>query len=101
MQGDKPFGPKAFYQVNLDDLVPQNNYYRRVNTRGLAGANKHVTMAALTYNLKKFMKRPWNRTKVASLSVQIPPIDLRQGLSAFLGLIKRLSDLHYRPNWAF
>ena len=29
---------------------------RRVNTRGMAGANKHVLMAALTYNLKKLLK---------------------------------------------
>ncbi len=31
MQGDKPFEPKAFYQVNLDALVPQDNYYRLLN----------------------------------------------------------------------
>jgi len=29
---------------------------RRVNTRGIKQANKHVMMAALTYNLKKYMK---------------------------------------------
>ncbi len=29
---------------------------RRVNTRGMAGANKHVLMAALSYNLKKYLK---------------------------------------------
>ena len=28
MQGDRPFEPKAFYQVNLDALVSQDNYYR-------------------------------------------------------------------------
>ncbi len=28
---------------------------RRVNTRGIEGANKHVLMAALTYNLKKYL----------------------------------------------
>jgi hypothetical protein len=31
MQGDKPFEPKAFYQVNLDALVSQDNFYRRLN----------------------------------------------------------------------
>ncbi|MFT5055030.1 MAG: hypothetical protein ACI97X_002065 [Oceanospirillaceae bacterium] len=31
MQGEKPFAPKAFYQVNLDDLVRQDNFYRRLN----------------------------------------------------------------------
>jgi hypothetical protein len=29
---------------------------RRVNTRGIEQANKHVIMAALTYNLKKYLK---------------------------------------------
>lgn len=29
---------------------------RRVNTRGLAGANKHVLLAATCYNLKKYLK---------------------------------------------
>ena len=29
---------------------------KRVNTRGIQQANKHVMMAALTYNLKKYMK---------------------------------------------
>ena len=27
-----------------------------VNTRGMAGANKHILMAALPYNLKKYLK---------------------------------------------
>jgi hypothetical protein len=29
---------------------------KRVNTRGIHLANKHVLMAALTYNLKKYLK---------------------------------------------
>jgi hypothetical protein len=29
---------------------------KRVNTRGIQSANKHVLIAALTYNLKKYMK---------------------------------------------
>lgn len=29
---------------------------RRVNTRGMTNANKHVLMAALTCNLKKYLK---------------------------------------------
>ena len=34
------------------------NYHsmKRVNTRGLKNANKHVLIAALTYNLKKYLK---------------------------------------------
>ena len=29
---------------------------KKINSRGMAQANKHVLMAALTYNLKKFLK---------------------------------------------
>lgn len=32
MQGEKPFEPKAFYCVNLDAMVPKDNFYRRLNT---------------------------------------------------------------------
>ena len=36
---------------------------KRVNTRGIKQANKHVLMAALTYNLKKYMKFIAKKTK--------------------------------------
>lgn len=29
---------------------------KRVNTRGIRNANKHVLMASLTYNLKKYLR---------------------------------------------
>ena len=28
MQGQKELVPKMMYQVHIDDLVPQNNFYR-------------------------------------------------------------------------
>lgn len=31
MQGRKNFNPKMMYQVHLDDLVPQDNFYRRIS----------------------------------------------------------------------
>jgi hypothetical protein len=37
---------------------------RRINSRGMAQANKHVMMAALTYNLRKYMN--FNKNKVQS-----------------------------------
>jgi len=73
---------------------------RRVNTRGLASANKHVLMASLTYNLKKFMKRPWKKREVIALAVKLPQTDLDQCLLGLFGRIKRLSELHYWPYWA-
>ena len=39
----------------LGTLINYHNM-KRVNTRGINNANKHVLMAALTYNLKKFLK---------------------------------------------
>jgi hypothetical protein len=39
---------------------------RRINTRGMAQANKHVLMAALCYNLKKLMN--FSRPKVKSIA---------------------------------
>ena len=31
MQGRKKFAPQLFYQVNLEELVPQDNFYRKLN----------------------------------------------------------------------
>ncbi len=39
----------------LGTLINYHNM-RRINCRGMEQANKHVLMAAITYNLKKFMK---------------------------------------------
>ena len=39
----------------LGTLINYHNM-KRVNTRGIENANKHVLMAALTYNLKKYLK---------------------------------------------
>ena len=39
----------------LGTLINLHNM-KRVNTRGIKNANKHVLMAALTYNLKKYLK---------------------------------------------
>ena len=46
---------------------------KRVNTQGMAGANKHVLMAALTYNLRKYLKfsRLKSYSKTAEVSQKI------------------------------
>ena len=31
MQGNKQFTPKLFYQTSLEELVPEHNFYRRLN----------------------------------------------------------------------
>jgi hypothetical protein len=47
---------------------------KRVNTRGIKNANKHVLMASLTYNLKKYLRFI---TKKPSILAQV--ISLKQG----------------------
>lgn len=32
MQGKKKLTPKLFYQVSLEDLVPEDNFYRKLQT---------------------------------------------------------------------
>ncbi len=47
---------------------------KRVNTRGIKNANKHVLMAALTYNLKKYL-----RFVVKKPSILAQVLSLKQG----------------------
>ena len=47
---------------------------RRVNTRGIKNANKHVLMASLTYNLKKYM-----RFTIKKPSILAQVLSLKQG----------------------
>ena len=59
---------------------------KRVNTRGIKQANKHVMMAALTYNLKKLLK--WTSKK---LSAQV--MTMEQPLNNLL-TISFINQLH-------
>lgn len=45
---------------------------RRVHTRGMAGANKHVLMAALTYNLKKYLGFIRKIAKSGAMALDLP-----------------------------
>lgn len=45
---------------------------KRVNARGIRQANKHVLMAALAYNLKKYMK--FRRKKVKTKALEQPKV---------------------------
>lgn len=50
------------------------NHYnmRRINARGMQAANKHVLMAALSYNLKKYLKFTRQLPKIIAKSMSIP-----------------------------
>ncbi len=45
---------------------------KRINTRGIKQANKHVLMAALCYNLKKYMKFIARKTNTKVAAMQLP-----------------------------
>ena len=44
---------------------------KRVNTRGIDLANKHVLMAALTYNLKKYLKFAGRKAASTAVDLQV------------------------------
>ena len=52
---------------------------RRLNTRGLKLANKCMIMAAVAYNIKKFMK--FNAPKALSNAMEITPLHQVNSLS--------------------
>lgn len=57
----------------LGTLINHHNM-RRINSRGMPQANKHIMMAALTYNLKKYL-----RFIVKKPSVLAQVLSLKQG----------------------
>src|SRR5690606_23361974 len=54
-------------------LVTRIKHYnmRRINARGMQAANKHVLMAALSYNLKKYLKFTRQLPKIIAKSMSI------------------------------
>lgn len=53
---------------------------RRLNSRGMAQANKHVLMAALTYNLKKYLKFERKMVKTAVMALRQELLLLQKSL---------------------
>lgn len=67
----------------LGTLINHMNL-KRVNTRGMAGANKHTLMSALSYNLKKYMKFIQRKTQIKTMALQKPVEKLRSDLISIL-----------------
>jgi transposase len=67
---------------------------RRVNTRGLKNANKHVLMAALCYNLKKYMAFKPKKTKVIAMALGM---EVKNGVKALEKAIFGLLKPHSHP----
>jgi hypothetical protein len=55
----------------LGTLINHHNM-RRINARGMAQANKHVLMAALCYNLKKYLKFSRKLPQIMAKRIAIP-----------------------------
>ncbi|STD03887.1 Uncharacterised protein [Chryseobacterium carnipullorum] len=47
---------------------------KRINARGIKSANKHVLMAALSYNLKKLLKFSARKVKIKAQIQDLPKV---------------------------
>lgn len=72
----------------LGTLINYHNM-RRINSRGMAQANKHVLMAALSYNLKKYLRFT---QKVPNIMAKV----INQNVGNALALIDRLALTLFR-----
>ena len=54
----------------LGTLINHHNM-KRVNSRGMSQANKHVLMAALSYNLKKYLRFITKKASVIALKMEL------------------------------
>ena len=68
----------------LGTLINHHNM-KRINSRGMAQANKHVLMAALCYNLKKYLK-----------FVRKRPTIIAQSMTVMQGLLLSIKNVIYR-----
>lgn len=76
----------------LGTLVNHHNM-KRINSRGMAQANKHVLMAALCYNLKKYLKFVRKNPQIIAQSMTV-----MQGLLLFLeNVFINLRKSGYKP----
>jgi hypothetical protein len=50
---------------------------KRVNTRGIKAANKHIMMSAIAYNLKKLIK--FSRSQVNSIAIALQQAEYQMG----------------------
>jgi transposase len=73
---------------------------RRVNTRGIELANKHVLLAATVYNLKKYMNYIQRGTRAAAMqSLKTTENKLLPIIFNSFALLKTLLDLKERNIW--
>ena len=75
----------------LGTLINYHNM-RRINTRGMKSANKHVMMAALAYNLKKLLKFMPKKVKSNAQKLAVP-----QGIMDFIqNALSKIEISHFK-----
>lgn len=80
----------------LGTLINHHNM-RRINSRGMAQANKHVLMAALCYNLKKYLKFTLKSSNIFSLKINIVGKYLLSCINYLVGFYQlKISLLKYQ-----
>ena len=62
---------EATVEPVLGTLINHHNM-KRINSRGMAQANKHVLLAALCYNLKKYLKFQPKQSKLLAQICALP-----------------------------
>ena len=82
----------------LGTLINYTNM-RRVNSRGIQQANKHVLMAALTYNLKKYLKWSSRKSMTIMMELQVPPKALQNTLLYAFTALFSLQSLLRKTAW--
>lgn len=66
---------------------------KRINSRGMAQANKHVLMSSLSYNLKKYMRFIF---KISSVLAQVLFLHQEENFF-FINLSHQHQILHFKP----
>ncbi|MCX7743876.1 MAG: IS1182 family transposase [Flavobacteriales bacterium] len=67
---------------------------RRVNTRGMQGANKHVLLSAISYNIKKYLKFIHKKAKVNAQVMRVEAsITIERTKTLFQCLISSLQPI--------
>ena len=59
---------------------------KKINSRGIAQANKHVLMSALTYNLKKYLKFERKKPSIVVVEMAKPAY-----------MLENLQNCYYQP----
>ncbi|WP_354510217.1 transposase [Moheibacter stercoris] len=75
----------------LGTLINHHNL-KRLNSRGMVQANKHILMAALCYNLKKYLKFTRKNPQIIALKMSFK----KEMLGSLKHRLNRLQHLRYK-----